>query len=464
MTQAPPQAAPKPNLRRKPSLLRRLWLPALIVLSLLITAFALLRPSGPQGLPVNVIKAKGQMFERSVSGTGTAKAEVARNVNFAASGTAANVAQVNVKVGDTVRSGQVLASLDTATQQREVTSAQAALNAAQSDLTRAQTASSDAQQDNARALTNARLTLASAQASLQTAESALQSQSKLHTLGAISDQDLQTARSGRDEAARKRDQAQADLTYAQNRRPQSSAASVAQAQSALESARVRVQNAQATLSDGELKAPVGGVVSAVNITAGNAATAANGPAVVITDPARLYLQVPFDETRAPDLRPGQPAAISFDALPSQTFAGKVVRVDPTADASGNAASVVVRIRLPDVRGVKPGFTGTANVTVRRIKDAVTIPIEATLDGGGADSLKVFRVTPDLKAAQNGKLVGTVQPVTLTQQDRNANLAAVTGLKAGDLIINTPSPELKAGASVLYSAPGKASSSAAPDAP
>ncbi|WP_420595412.1 efflux RND transporter periplasmic adaptor subunit [Deinococcus sp.] len=452
MTQASPQAPSKPNLRRKPSLLRRWWLPALIVLSLLITAFALLRPSGPQGLPVNVIKAKGQMFERSVSGTGTAKAEVARNVNFAASGTAANVARVNVKVGDTVRSGQVLASLDTATQQREVTSAQAALNAAQSDLTRAQTASSDAQQDNARALTNARLTLSSAQASLQTAERALRSQSKLYALGAISDQDLQTARSSRDDAARKRDQAQADLTYAQNRRPQSSGSNVAQAQAALESARVRVQNAQAALSDGELKAPVGGVVSAVNITAGNAA-AGSGPAVVITDPAQLYLQVPFDETRAPDLRPGQPASVSFDALPSQTFAGKVVRVDPTADATGNAASVVVRIRLPGVQGVKPGFTGTANVTVRRIRDAVTIPIEATLDGGGVGSLKVFRVTPDPKAAQNGKLVGTAQPVTLTQQDRNANLAAVTGLKAGDLIINTPSPELKAGDTVLYSAPG-----------
>ena len=86
-----------------------------------------------------------------------------------------------------------------------------------------------------------------------------------------------------------------------------------------------------------------------------------------------------------------------------------------------------------------------------------MPIEATLDGGGADSLKVFRVTPDLKAAQNGKLVGTVQPVTLTQQDRNANLAAVTGLKAGELIVNTPSPDLKVGDSVLYTAPGAKSS-------
>ncbi|AZI43225.1 HlyD family efflux transporter periplasmic adaptor subunit [Deinococcus psychrotolerans] len=438
------------NPKRRPSFVRRFWLPALVVISVGITAFAFLRPSGPTGLPVNVVAATTQIFTRTVSGTGSAKAEVARSVNFAVNG---NVAQVNVKVGDTVQVGQVLAKLDTAAQVRDLASAQAAFDAAQSDIARAEAAASDAAQDNSRNLTNAQLTRASAEAALRTAEATLASQAKLQALGAVSAQDLQAAQASRDDAARKRDQAEADLRYAKNRSPQSSAASVAQSRSALESARVRLANAGAALTDAELKAPAGGVVSAVGITAGNATAS---PAVVITDPAQLYLQVPFDETRAPDLKSGQPAVVTFDALPNQTFSGTVARIDPTADASGNAASVVVKIRLPDVRKsgvskVKPGFTGTAVVTVRRIQDAVTVPIEATLEGEG-NTLKVFRVTPG--TPKGAQLVGTAQPVTVTQQDRNANLAAVTGLKAGDLIVDTPDPGLKAGSRVLYSAPSR----------
>ncbi|WP_293913298.1 HlyD family efflux transporter periplasmic adaptor subunit [Deinococcus sp.] len=453
MTASPEHTPPVPSTRsRRPSLLRRLWLPGLIVLSVGITAAALLRPSGPSGTPVNVVKALSQTFTRTVSGTGTAKAQVARNVNFPVSGTvSSSVASVNVAVGDAVKAGGLLARLDSAAQSRELQSAQAALTAASSDLERARAAASDAAQDLTRSRTAAELTLASAQDALSSAQRTLRNQLSLHKLGAVSDQDLITARSAQAEAQRKLDQARSELRYAVNRTPQSTAASVAGGASALAAARVRVQNAQAALRDAELRAPVGGVISAVNVSVGNAPGGTGGPAFVITDPAQLYLQVPFDETRAPDLRPGQPVSVAFDALPDKAATGTVDRVDPTADASGNAASVVVRIRLPGVVGVKPGFTGTATVTVRRIVGAVTVPIEATLEGASKGSLKVFRVTPEAKPV-NGQLTGTAQPLTLTLLDRNTNLAAVTGLKAGDLIVNTPSPELAAGARVTYSDP------------
>ena len=450
MTASPDRTPPVAESRsRRPSLLRRIWLPGLIVLSVGITALALLRPGGKTGTPVNVVTALSQTFTRTVSGTGTAKAQVARNVNFPVVG---NVASVNVVVGDTVKAGQLLARLDTAAQSRELQSAQAALTAAGSDLERARAAANDAARDTERSRRNAELTLASAQDALSSAERTLTSQRSLYKLGAVSDQDLSTARSAQAEAQRKLAQAQADLSYASTRSPQSTAASVAGATSALAAARVRVQNAQAAITDAELRAPVGGVISAVNVSAGNA-PGTPGPAFVITDPGQLYLQVPFDETRAPDLRPGQPVSVAFDALPDRAVTGTVDRVDPTADASGNAARVVVRIRLPGVVGVKPGFTGTATVTVRRIVGAVTVPIEATLEGASKDSLKVYRVEPEAKPV-NGQRSGTAQPLTLTLLDRNTNLAAVKGLKAGDLIVNTPSPELSAGTRVTYTAPSK----------
>ena len=107
--------------------------------------------------------------------------------------------------------------------------------------------------------------------------------------------------------------------------------------------------------------------------------------------------------------------------------------------------------------MKPGFTGTATVTTRRLRNAVTLPLETTSEEGG--KTQVWRVKPG--KTENGATAGTAQPITVTVEDRNANLAAVEGVKAGDLII-TPSPgDLKAGANVLYTDTGAKERASAP---
>jgi HlyD family secretion protein len=420
------------------------WLlPALMVGGLAITGFALLRPREPGAVPVNVIAARTATLTRTVNGTGTAQAEVSRTVSFAGAASG-NVASVNVSVGDEVQAGQVLARLDTAPVQRDLDVARAALNGAGADLIRAQATAREGQLDLNRQANSAGAALEAARAALTDAERSLAVQRDLLVAGAVSQQEVRTAQLARDDAARKLGTAQNDLSYARSRGNQGGAAGISQARAALETARVRVQNLERTLEDAALRAPTGGVVSSVNVTTGNPAPG-DQAAVEITDPARLYLEVPFDETRAADLRVGQPATIRFDALPSRDLGGAVDRVEPVARTSGQVASVLVRLRLQDVRGVKPGFTGSATVTTRRLRNAVTVPLETTTLEGG--QTRVWRVTPG--EAQGGRLTGTARPVTVTIRERNASTAAVQGVKAGDLIV-TPSPgDLEAGVSVSY---------------
>lgn len=431
---------------KKPRRGRKWILPALIVASLGLTGFALLRPKGPSAMPVTVVKASTETLTKTVNGTGTAKAEVSRSLSFAATG---NVTRVNVKVGDQVQAGDLLAELSSSSAERELAAARATLTSAQADLSRAEATAQENQRDQSRQLQNAQSALASARSALNTAERTLQNQQALYRVGAVSQQAVQTAQDSRDDARRKLAAAQEDLNFARSKGTESSRAAVTQAQAALESARVRVQNLEQSLADTRLRAPTAGVVSAVNVTAGNPPPATQS-AIEITDPGRIYLEVPFDETRAAEIAPGQPASVQFDALPTQTMNGTVSRVEPTARSSGQASSVLVRIRLPDVRDVKPGFTATATVTTRRLKDALTVPLETTTETGG--KTQVWKVTPKPDAPAAGMLLGTASPVAVTVQERNASKAAVTGLSAGDLIV-TPSPsDLKAGQDVSYAAP------------
>ena len=438
------QVTGKKGVRRQA---RPKWiLPALIVASLGITAFALMRPKEPAALPVTVVAARTDTLVKSVNGTGTARAEVSRTLSFPGVG---NVTSVRVKVGDEVSRGQELARLDTANTERDLAAARASVVSAQADLERAEAAVRESSVDLSRQLQTAETSLASARAALKTAETALVNQQKLLAVGAVSRQAVQAAQDTRDEAARKVQAAQNDLRYARSRGSETSRAAVTQARAALASANVRVQNLQKNLDDAVLYAPVSGVVSAVNVTAGNPAPTGQS-AVEITEPGRVYLEVPFDETRAAGLQVGQPATVQFDALPTRTLQGTVSRVDPVARTSGQVASVNARIRLPDAGEVKPGFTATATVITRRVRDAVVIPLETTSEENV--KTRVWRVTPG--TVQNGKQVGTVSAVDITVVERTASQAAVDGLKSGDLLLTpAPAPEaVKAGQDVSYAQP------------
>lgn len=432
---------------KKPKRGGRKWLlPALIVASLGITGFALLRPQGPTATPVNVVQAKTDTLIKTVTGTGSAKAEVSKSLSFPVAG---NVASVRVHVGDEVKVGDLLAQLDTTSAGRDLAAAQAGVVSAQADLNRAEATASESQRDLARQIQNAQNALASARAALSAAERTLRNQQALFKVGGVSPQAVQTAQDNRDDAARKVQGAQDDLAYARSKGSASGQAAITQAQAALQSARVRVQNLQKTIEDASLHSPTSGIVSAVNVSAGNPPPAGQS-AIEITDPSRIYVEVPFDETRAADLRLGQPATVQFDALPNQTLNGTVSRVDPVARSSGQASTVLVRIRLPDVRDVKPGFTASTTVTTRRLKDAVTVPLETTSEKDG--KTQVWKITPKAEPTTGATLAGTAQPVTVTIQDRNASVAAVQGVAAGDLIV-TPSPsELKKGQEVSYAPP------------
>ena len=125
---------------------------------------------------------RGDM-KTTVSGNGTVAAADTDNLSFTSSG---KVTAVNVKAGDTVKAGQVLATIDSSELQSSLSSAEANLASAQATLADAESAGSSSQQ-----IAADKASVTSAQDSVTSAQQALSGASLVATFdGTVSQVDL----------------------------------------------------------------------------------------------------------------------------------------------------------------------------------------------------------------------------------------------------------------------------------
>jgi multidrug efflux pump subunit AcrA (membrane-fusion protein) len=122
---------------------RRAWhLYLLAVISVAVIVFAV-TSIGPPGSSARVstetVTAETGVVQSTVSGSGNVEAGIDLDVNFAAGGT---LAHVYVKVGQQVKKGQLLATLNPASAQLTLDQAEENLRAAEDQLTSAEDGSS----------------------------------------------------------------------------------------------------------------------------------------------------------------------------------------------------------------------------------------------------------------------------------------------------------------------------------
>lgn len=115
--------------------------PGVYGLSIVLAAAALLSacgpaptPPAPEVRPVRVVIIQKQLGGETVSLTGTVQSQTDVNLSFRVDG---RMVTRSVNVGDTVRAGQLIATLNPENEQNGVTAARATLSAAQGQLTEA---------------------------------------------------------------------------------------------------------------------------------------------------------------------------------------------------------------------------------------------------------------------------------------------------------------------------------------
>ena len=191
---------------------------------------------------------------------------------------------------------------------------------------------------------------------------------------------------------------------------------ISQAQAALEIA-------QYNLSGTQLIAPFDGVVAAVNLQVGEAASSAL-PAIVLADTAQFYLEVSVDEVDVARVQAAQAVTVTLDALPNVALQAAVDRIAPSATVNAGVVSYAVRLRLdPAEAPLRGGMTATAAIVVDEARDVVVVPNWAVRRD--RDTGETFASV--LRAGQVEEV-----PVTLGLRDEAVS-EVVSGLAEGDVV-------------------------------
>ena len=170
--------------------------------------------------------------------------------------------------------------------------------------------------------------------------------------------------------------AQAQVTELQN---PSDTLDVAIAEAQLASAQAELDLAQETQSIIELSAPIAGTVLSVNAIVGE--SVGTGAIITIADLSDLMLEVYLDESDMNSVGVGYEIEVVFDALPEQTFSGKIISVDPSLVSMGGVSAVHTMAQIDEDSFAKPqklpiGLSATVEVINSKAENALLVPVEA----------------------------------------------------------------------------------------
>jgi len=174
-------------------------------------------------------------------------------------------------------------------------------------------------------------------------------------------------------------QAKVDQTQAQLEAVLSgaSATDLELAQLNVQQAQLSLDSAQRTLAETELVAPAAGTIVAVNGQAGEPVS--SGAIVTLADLDTPVLLFWVEETDMADVAVGNAINITFDALPDNTFTGKILSVDPALVTVSNTPAVQATASIDlSTHPVQllSGMNATVEVVAAEARNALLVPVEA----------------------------------------------------------------------------------------
>jgi RND family efflux transporter MFP subunit len=317
------------------------------------------------------------------------------------------IRDINVDIGDRVREGQVLATLEIPEMQDDVTRAAAAIQEATAEL-------------------------ATARDELQRAESshdmAHLSYSRIldvskREVGLVPQQEVDEAHSRDLVAEAQVSAAKSHIVECEQR------ISVSQA----EQAHVKTMYQYAVIT-----APFAGVVTkryankGSLIQAGTASQSQAMPVVRLSQNGLLRLALPVPESAVPLIHLGEQVDVTVSAM-NRKFPGRVARFEDKVDQSTRTMKTEVDVSNPSLLLV-PGMYAEVDLTTDQRQNVLSVPAEA-IDGSG-DYARVFTVQPS----------GTIQIVPIRLGIESAQRSEVRSgdLKEGDSVVVGPRASLKQG--------------------
>jgi HlyD family secretion protein len=425
---------------------------AVIVAIVLVAVFVVKQQSGYT--KVLTAKIHKQDLATVVSGTGQIKPKTYVNLGATAMG---RITHLYVKEGDHVKRGQLVATVENVAQEAQVAGQTAAISAGQTDI-----ASYVAAERTAEA------NVEHAQADLEQKKLDWERAQSLYKAGIMAKQDFDAKKAAYDTDVASLAQAVAQVNQAK--------ANTASARGHLDTAVATLRANKNALDLTQAIAPFDGIVTNEPVREGETVVEGiqnteGSTFMTIADMSIVTAEVKVDETDIVNIKIGQPAEVSVDAIPGKSFKGHVTLVGDQAllRSTGVATSqsttgteeakdfkVVVTLDTP-TEELRPGLSTTAKITTAAKPNVLSLPIQALTmytppapaNNGNVEAAStastpkvapvqgVYIVDKDAHGKQRAKFV----PVT-TGITGATDIEVLSGLQAGQEIVIGPYKTLR----------------------
>lgn len=316
------------------------------------------KKDGNQILVSTIPITRGSVTENlTVSGpiSGTDSVDVVSNLH-------AEVTEIQVKEGERVQAGQLLAVVDSSDIEKEVEIAQNAYDLA---VTTYEEQQIQAENGYAKALQD-----------YEAAKAEYNRTNVLYESGSVSKVEWETARNQMNDAARqiktftlKDGKAVANESYALQ----------------IKNAEFELEKKKEQLQDCQVTSPIAGTVVRVNVKVGRFADEIEDkkPMFIIENLDVLEMKINISEYSIGKVAVGQAVEISADILSGDTVRGRVTAISPTGEEKdgGSTERVIpttIQIEDKDTKLIA-GITARAKIVLNEAENALVIPISALLE-------------------------------------------------------------------------------------
>lgn len=360
----------------------------------------------PTVIDVTTAQAVIQSIPTYFEATGNLVSDASTDVAPAVSG---KIVGVNFDIGSYLNQGDVMLRLDDRDARIKLEQAQSQLQQSQSAVMQAQAQAEQARanvrqaqaqlglSENEKFEINNVAEVRNAKAALDLAELEYNRAGRLIESGDLSRSLYDQRRTQRDQARSAYDTAlnSANQRYAAIRTAQAQVstaeAGVRAAQSAVGASQAQVDAAQKAVNDTFVKAPISGFVSERVADVGEyiSPNTPNSKIATIVRTAVLRLRIDVPEQSIGKVATGQNISLQVSAFPERNFAGTVVRMSPSVNAT--ARTLTVEAEVPNTEGLlKPGQFATVRITQSKPEPAVMIPVSSVRTEGDVSRVFVIK--------------------------------------------------------------------------
>ncbi len=327
------------------------------------------------------------------------------------------IIKMNVKVGDKVTKGQLIAKLDSRDIEKQIKQAKDQIYILNKEL--------QLEQETYPFQRNINLEqIRDATSRMQTALGKYERELYLYRRGFSAKEELDTIRTDYDTAKAALNQAQLEL----KRYDREHFLTVERLKLEIERQKSYLEELNVRLSYTEIYSPINGIVTQVTAEEGETLVSGLqvGNLITVLNPELLELWIYVDETDISKVSVGQSVEYTVDTYPEKTFIGKIDRINISPDIFENIVyyRAIVNIDNKTAEFLKPEMTTQCKIIIASKKDVLVVPNEALKWKDG--HYIVYKIINDE--------TNLVEEVPIKMGDRgDVTTEVIEGLKEGDKV-------------------------------